>query len=257
MPRCFVIQPFDGGTFDKRFDDVFKPAIQAASLEPYRVDQDPAASVPIDAIEDGIASAAACFAEITTDNPNVWYELGFAFALGKPVVMACSDERSGGKFPFDIQHRTITTYKVDSPQDFDALKVRITDRLIAVLKKQDALKSISADNRLSTIEGLSQSELIVLAAAAGNCLDPDDSISAYSVRNDVEQSGFTPVAFSIGMRRLTTKGLISVSTDSDWNGNESSVLTITPSGWSWIEENEDKFVLKENPKPPPDESIPF
>jgi len=171
--------------------------------------------------------------------------------------MVCSDERTGGKFPFDIQHRTITTYKVDSPQDFDEVKVRITDRLIAELRKQDALKSISADNRLATIEGLSQSELIVLAAAAGNCLDPDDSISAYSVRNDVEQSGFTPVAFSIGMRRLATKGLISVSTESDWNGNESSVLTITPNGWSWIEENEDKFVLKEQPKPSSDPDIPF
>jgi hypothetical protein len=27
MARCFVIQPFDKGTFDKRYDDVFEPAI--------------------------------------------------------------------------------------------------------------------------------------------------------------------------------------------------------------------------------------
>ena len=36
MSRCFVIQPFDGGAFDKRFDDVFVPAIKDAGFEPYR-----------------------------------------------------------------------------------------------------------------------------------------------------------------------------------------------------------------------------
>ncbi len=25
--RCFMIQPFDGDEFDKRFDDVFAPAV--------------------------------------------------------------------------------------------------------------------------------------------------------------------------------------------------------------------------------------
>lgn len=32
---CFVIQPFDGGKFDKRYDDVYKPAIMAAGLDAY------------------------------------------------------------------------------------------------------------------------------------------------------------------------------------------------------------------------------
>ena len=36
MPRCFMIQPFDGGQYDKRYEDVFEPAIRAAGLEPYR-----------------------------------------------------------------------------------------------------------------------------------------------------------------------------------------------------------------------------
>jgi hypothetical protein len=71
MATCFVIQPFDAGKFDKRFEDVYKTAIEAANLEPYRVDNDPSVRVPIDAIEDGIGRAAICLAEITTDNPNV------------------------------------------------------------------------------------------------------------------------------------------------------------------------------------------
>ena len=54
MPTCFVIQPFDSGPYDKRFEQTFKPAITAAGLEPYRVDQDPRVVVPIDSIESGI-----------------------------------------------------------------------------------------------------------------------------------------------------------------------------------------------------------
>jgi len=71
MQTCFVIQPFDGDTFDKRFDEIFAPAIRDAGLEPYRVDRDPDVEVPIDAIETGIQSATVCLADITTDNPNV------------------------------------------------------------------------------------------------------------------------------------------------------------------------------------------
>jgi hypothetical protein len=72
MQTCFVIQPFDAAKFDKRFDDVYKPAIKDAGLDAYRVDRDPGVEVPIDAIEEGIRTAAICLADITTDNPNVW-----------------------------------------------------------------------------------------------------------------------------------------------------------------------------------------
>jgi hypothetical protein len=92
MNRCFVMQPFDGGTFDKRFEAIFSPAIIEANLEPYRVDRDPSVSVPIQEIEKGIRDADICLADITTDNPNVWFELGFAFAIPHEVVLVCSDE---------------------------------------------------------------------------------------------------------------------------------------------------------------------
>ena len=110
MSICFVIQPFDGGRFDKRFNDVFKPALEQAGFEPYRVDRDPAVEVPIESIEEGIRSSTICLADITLDNPNVWYELGYAFDSGRSVILVCADERGGGRFPFDIQHRSIIRY---------------------------------------------------------------------------------------------------------------------------------------------------
>ena len=57
MGNCFVIQPFDDGKFDKRYEDVFAPAVRAAGLEPYRVDHDPSVSIPIEDIQSGIQSS--------------------------------------------------------------------------------------------------------------------------------------------------------------------------------------------------------
>jgi hypothetical protein len=102
MATCFVIQPFDGGKFDGRYKDTFKPAIIDAGFEAYRVDEDPSVSIPIEHIEKGIREAAVCFAEITIDKPNVWFELGYAIACRKPIVMVC-ERNARSKFPFDVQ----------------------------------------------------------------------------------------------------------------------------------------------------------
>ena len=86
MATCFVIQPFDEAN-DRRYEEVYKPALEAAAVTPYRVDRDPSVAVPIDSIETKIREADIFLADITTHNPNVWYELGFASATGRPVVM--------------------------------------------------------------------------------------------------------------------------------------------------------------------------
>ena len=39
MEKCFVIQPFDNDKFDKRFVDIFEPAIKKAEFDAYRIDK--------------------------------------------------------------------------------------------------------------------------------------------------------------------------------------------------------------------------
>lgn len=252
MATCFVIQPFDAGKFDKRFDDVFAPAIKAAGLEPYRVDQDPNVEIPIDAIESGISAASVCLADITTDNPNVWYELGYAFASGRPVVMVCSDERTGRKYPFDIQHRTIIPYLSDSTQDFEKLKHGITARIRALAQRGDAMRRLAEVEQVAPVEGLSQAELVVLASIAGVRTEPDGGLSVHLAKQDVERAGFTAVGFALGLRRLQKKGFISLYDVEDRDGRYEAVR-VTDEGWEWIERNEGKFILR---KPDPDPAAP-
>lgn len=260
MQTCFVIQPFDKGKFDKRFQDTFRPAIEEAGLEAYRVDQDPNVEIPIEAIEEGIRDAAICLADITTDNPNVWYELGYAFAAGKAVIMVCSDERKEGRYPFDIQHRTIVGYKSESSSDFEQLKAEIKKRIEALMKKGERLREIAESDPVSPREGLSQPELAVLATLAGDAVLPDSSTSFFSLKHDVERAGFTSLGFGLGLRRLLKKGLIESTEGYDEQNNYSyEAARLTQDGWNWIEQNEGMFSLKKGSpsKDDFDDDIPF
>lgn len=109
---CFVIQPFDNGKFDSRYRDIIKPAIESCGFSAYRVDEDYSVEIPISSIETKIKGASFVIAEITTDNPNVWFELGYSLAHSKLTIMLCSDERKSN-FPFDIRHRNILTYRTE------------------------------------------------------------------------------------------------------------------------------------------------
>ena len=244
MPKCFVIQPFDGGKFDKRFKDTFDPAIKAAGLEPYRVDQDPQVEVPIAAIEKGIRDAAICLADITTDNPNVWYELGYAFASRKSVVMVCSDERKGSRFPFDIQHRMVIKYQSESTSDFDQLRQEIKKRIEALLTNDERLRQLAENDSVAPREGLSQYELAVLAELAGESSLPESEMSVRSLKDAVERAGFTALGCNLGLKRLIKKGFVQSVDLQDEAGYDYPAMRLTQVAWDWIEDNEDLFVLK-------------
>jgi nucleoside 2-deoxyribosyltransferase len=256
MKKCFVIQPFDDGKFDKRYRDVYAPAIKAAGLEPYRVDKDPTTTVPIDAIEKGIRTSVICLAEITTDNPNVWYELGYAFALKRPIVMVCSEERV--KYPFDVQHRTITRYKTESSCDFSALKHKVETRLRAQLDQNNAPENIQNSEQTALLVGLSQLEVAILSEIASRLVTTEEKISASLIKGSVENAGFPPAGFIVGFKKLIEKNMVAVTEETEYDGHFEEVykaVSITGNGWQWIEANEDKFLLKQiqrEPKSLPD-----
>ncbi|MBP5983419.1 MAG: hypothetical protein KA734_06830 [Fluviicola sp.] len=241
METCFVIQPFDNDKFDQRYTDIFEPAIRAAGLEPYRVDRDPSVRIPIEQIEEGIKSAKICFAEITLDNPNVWYELGFAFASGKDVVLV-TEERQ--KFPFDIQHRQVINYKTTSKSDYEKLEINIKDKLVALLGRQKSVKQI-IDNPVKESEGLKQHEVTMMLMIIENQLTSEDTVSVYSLKSDMDKAGFNAIAISLSIRELQRKGFIETFKEySDFNNQEYLACKLTQSGEAWIMNNQDKIEFR-------------
>jgi hypothetical protein len=263
MPRCFVIQPFDKGPFDKRYKDVLVPAITDAGLEPYRVDEDPGVTVPIDDIENGIREAEICLADITTNNPNIWYEVGFARANDRPVVMICADPRIE-PYPFDVRYRMIIPYTLHSSSDFEKLRKDVTARLKAQAKKAEELKTVAAMSQVTTpTEGLSPHEISVLITIMSEAYKPTDGAAPYKIKESMERSGFTPMASTLALAKLNKKGFIEYYSETDYDDNQYTCCRISQTGIDWMLENEARFRLtREGPKasspgPITDDDIPF
>jgi hypothetical protein len=252
MATCFVMQPFDRGKFDRRFDDVFGPAIKAAGLEPYRVDRDPGVSIPVEDIERGITGAEICFAEITTDNPNVWFELGYAIASGKPVCLVCSKERTTS-FPFDVRHRTIIEYDVGSSSDFAKLGSAVTDRIRAMLERERSVATINSLTPATTTHGLSAHELSALAIIG--CKLDSAGVSIWEVEQQMEKAGYTELAAGLAVRSLMQQGFATLDRTEDFDGREYTMCKVTASGVDWLLANVDNLSLRiTNRAPPPDTS---
>ena len=73
----------------------------------------------------GIRGADAVVADITGSNPNVFYEIGLAQALGKEVILISQDAQA----PFDIQSSRRVQY---AAADLETLKSKLADAFRAV-----------------------------------------------------------------------------------------------------------------------------
>lgn len=106
LPEVFVISQF-GGMYDQLYDNVIKPICEKKDIKPVRADEVPASSAILDDIIRSLRSANIIIADITPNNPNVFYELGYAHAIGKAVILLC-EKSERPNLPFDVSgYRTI------------------------------------------------------------------------------------------------------------------------------------------------------
>lgn len=142
---CFVMQPF-APPYGGYYDSVFKPAIEKAGLTPIRADAEIfGAGKVMDQVWSGIGNAKVLVAELTTRNANVYYELGLAHALGKPVVLVAAD---GEAVPFDVQHIRVVYYDVNDPFWGQKLIDKVAENIrSALVNPAEAIFSISDATR--------------------------------------------------------------------------------------------------------------
>lgn len=127
---CFVMQPF-GPPLGGYYDSIFKPAIEQTGLRPVRADADMfGAGKIMDQVWRGIRGARVLVAELTSRNPNVFYELGLAHALGKPVVLVSSNEQD---VPFDLNHIRVIYYDTSDPFWGQKLIDKVADNVRSAL----------------------------------------------------------------------------------------------------------------------------
>jgi len=131
---CFVLMPF-AEPLGSHFSLIYEPAIRRAGLRAVRADADIFATGKImDQVWSGINAARVLVAEMTTRNPNVFYELGIAHAIQKPVVLISSNEED---VPFDVRHIRVIYYDVNDPFWGEKLINKVAENIVSALKNPD------------------------------------------------------------------------------------------------------------------------
>lgn len=109
---CFVMMPF-GDEFESVYRELISPAVLDAGLKLWRVKQISAPGAGVEQVRASIRQARLCVADITGGNPNVLYEMEYAQALDKPLVLLA---RAIDNVPLDLRHLRILVYG-DAPSE--------------------------------------------------------------------------------------------------------------------------------------------
>ena len=131
---CFVMQPF-AAPLGEYYDKIYRPAIEKAGLRPVRADAEIFATGKImDQVWHGINAAKVLVAELTTRNPNVFYELGLAHAMKKPVVLVSAREED---VPFDLQHIRVIYYDMSDPFWGNKLIEKVAENILSAIQNPE------------------------------------------------------------------------------------------------------------------------
>jgi hypothetical protein len=196
-PFVFVLMPFS-----KEFNDVYKLGIKAACKNAgayaERVDEQIFDESILERVYNQIAKADIIIADMTGRNPNVFYEVGYAHALGKLVILLTQNTDD---IPFDLKHYPHIVYGEEiADKLLPELEKRIRWAIVRIsepdLKIRDTLEYYFQNSNL-----LDAPTFEVMMAEVNNGYTANIYISVYNSPNKVRR------------RVLPTYSLI--STDSD------------------------------------------
>lgn len=102
---CFVLMPFRS-RFAEPYEAI-RRAVEAAGFTARRADEIFETRSIVQIIYEQIGRAELIVADLTDRNPNVFYELGYAHALGKSTVLVTQEIKD---VPFDLRHRQYVLY---------------------------------------------------------------------------------------------------------------------------------------------------
>src|SRR3569832_1131428 len=122
-PRlCFVAMPFRSQL--KNVYDAVEQVVKDCGMKCMRADKIARSDRIGDDIREGIKDARLVIADLTGNNPNVFYEVGLAHGRDKRVILLVQDESI---VPFDLKEIRQLTY---DPNDLTPLRDRLVQYLI-------------------------------------------------------------------------------------------------------------------------------
>ncbi len=168
--RCFVIMPLslrtedlprygnDENHWSEVYEGLIRPAAERAGLECERDDEDIGSRLIIDHIWRKVEGADVILCDLSSSNPNVHLELGWALRADKKFVLLKDDLTP---FQFDLNQFYTHQYS-------HRLQPRLLRRSVEELSRTLERTLSDTDMRYSMVSKLSLGSVIIREAAAGN-----------------------------------------------------------------------------------------
>jgi hypothetical protein len=106
-PKAFVVMQLDGA-FDELYQYVIREICDEYEVLALKADEMSGPGVIMEDIVREIETSRLIVADITVPNPNVYFEVGYARALGKPSILLA---QKGTKLPFDVAGFRVLFYE--------------------------------------------------------------------------------------------------------------------------------------------------
>jgi nucleoside 2-deoxyribosyltransferase len=111
---CLVITPFDAA--GSRIKDTIQRALDEIGIRTLSLDNLSPGAAWVNAVTDAINFSDFIVVDVSRQNPNIMYELGYAHALRKHTILIM-DENVNSPLPSDLQGSLYITYDSDNFRD--------------------------------------------------------------------------------------------------------------------------------------------
>ncbi|MFV9669854.1 hypothetical protein ACNY68_12785 [Pantoea sp. KXB25] len=149
---CFVIMPiadhpnYEPGHFKRVYDNLIAPACRQAGYEPIRADDNSSSNMIMHDILLNIVKSEMVICDLSTNNANVFYELGLRQAFNKKTVLV-TDGRE--KTPFDLLG---FRYQLYSPSlRVDTVRVEV-ERISSALTSTENMQANEVNSIVKLLE---------------------------------------------------------------------------------------------------------
>ena len=108
-PSAFIVMQFSS-PYNEVYSDVIKKLCEESRIEAVRADEIYGPGIIIKDVVDRIAKSQVVIADISPTNPNVYFEVGYALALGKPIILLAQRRMPETPLPFDLSAFRVLFY---------------------------------------------------------------------------------------------------------------------------------------------------
>ena len=156
-PKAFVLMPF-APAFDDIYERFLRPTLAESGFDVKRADDIMNQRNILRDVIDWIVACDLIIADLTGANPNVFYEIGVAHAMNKPVILITQDRDN---VPFDLRQYRILEYSRDFASIEDA-KASLAQYARQFLRDQVSFGNPVSDFR--QVNAVQQEQLLPVTA---------------------------------------------------------------------------------------------